>query len=82
MTQEQFIYWLQGFAELNPATPPTLEQWESICEHLNTVFVKVTKPLTSPTPNILPAPQPVEINQFDKWEMPKDWQPPANYCKG
>lgn len=52
MTPEQFTYWLQGFAELNPTTPPTAEQWKSICEHLSTVFVKVTPPLTQPqTPN-------------------------------
>lgn len=43
MTAEQFAYWMQGFAELN-AEPPTAEQWQSIREHLVTVFVKVTPP--------------------------------------
>jgi len=43
MTPEQFAYWLQGFAELNPSLEqPTPEQWKSITEHLKTVFVKVT----------------------------------------
>lgn len=36
-----FAYWLQGFSELN-ADPPTPEQWQSIREHLATVFQKVT----------------------------------------
>lgn len=41
MTAEQFCYWLQGFAE-NSKSRPTEDQWESICEHLSTVFAKVT----------------------------------------
>lgn len=41
MTPEQFCYWLQGFGELS-ADPPTPEQWQSIKEHLGTVFKKVT----------------------------------------
>lgn len=44
MTPEQFCYWLQGRAELDP-TPPTLGQWQSICEHLDLVFDKVTPPV-------------------------------------
>jgi hypothetical protein len=40
MTEQQFAYWLQGFAELNPSAP-TAEQWQSIREHLATVFKKV-----------------------------------------
>lgn len=45
MTAEQFAYWLQGFAELNPTmSQPTPEQWKSINDHLKTVFVKVTPP--------------------------------------
>lgn len=48
MGAQQFAYWLQGFAELNEA-PPTPEQWQSIREHLATVFVKVTPPVGTPT---------------------------------
>ncbi|WP_447897997.1 hypothetical protein [Stenotrophomonas sepilia] len=44
MTPEQFAYWMQGFAELNGAAP-TQEQWDSIREHLKTVFHKVTPPV-------------------------------------
>jgi len=47
MTTEQFAYWLQGFSELTGGTPPTAEQWQSIQDHLKTVFVKVTPPLTA-----------------------------------
>lgn len=46
MTPEQFAYWLQGFVELHGELPNE-EQWESIKEHLQTVFRKVTPPLGS-----------------------------------
>lgn len=42
MTPEQFAYWLQGFAELNPNTPPDATQWKQIQDHLKLVFTKVT----------------------------------------
>jgi hypothetical protein len=45
MTAEQFAYWMQGFAELTGDEVPTADQWKSIREHLQTVFVKVTPPL-------------------------------------
>jgi hypothetical protein len=48
MTAEQFAYWLQGFAELTEGTQPTPEQWKSINDHLNTVFVKVTPKIGLP----------------------------------
>jgi hypothetical protein len=44
MDASQFALWLQGFAELN-AEPPTKEQWQSIREHLQLVFTKVTPPV-------------------------------------
>ena len=48
MTDMQFCYWLQGFVELNGGEP-TPEQWKSIKEHLQTVFVKVTPSLLTQT---------------------------------
>jgi hypothetical protein len=42
MTAEQYAYWLNGFVELTEWKQPTPEQWKSICEHLGTVFNKVT----------------------------------------
>lgn len=41
MTAEQFAYWFQGLAELSE-TPPTQAQWDSMREHVATVFKKVT----------------------------------------
>jgi hypothetical protein len=49
MNQQDFCYWLQGFAELNQDAP-TPEQWESIKEHLALVFTKVTEPVLPPFP--------------------------------
>lgn len=47
MTPEQFCYWLQGRAELQPDTAPTEAEWKMIREHLQTVFVKVTPKLST-----------------------------------
>jgi len=41
MTKEQFIYWLQGYSEIQESRPSE-EQWEMIKEHLSTVFIKKT----------------------------------------
>lgn len=51
MDAHQFTMWLQGFAELS-AEPPTKEQWQSIREHLQTVFIKVTPPVAPSLPKI------------------------------
>lgn len=58
MTPEQFAYWFQGFAELSP-TPPTPEQWQSIREHVATVFKKVTPPVADPAEQLKPTPIPI-----------------------
>jgi hypothetical protein len=47
MTPEQFAYWLQGYVELH-GEEPTTAQWDSIKEHLSTVFIKVTNPVAPP----------------------------------
>lgn len=72
MTAEQFAYWLQGFTELNPSMEqPTAEQWKSITEHLNTVFVKVTPPVKlSPTDSIQEA-----IRRYREEEQIYLWPP-------
>lgn len=41
MTPENFVYWLQGFAELYDYSPND-DQWRSIKEHLSLVMKKVT----------------------------------------
>lgn len=42
MTQEQFVYWLQGFFELNHDGQPLTKREQMIKDHLKTVFHKVT----------------------------------------
>jgi len=48
MTPEQFCYWLQGRAELQPNNPPSFDEWKMIAAHLQLVFEKrtATKTLT------------------------------------
>lgn len=48
MNAEQFVYWLRGFTELTSDAQPTPEQWKSITEHLQSVFVKTTAPVLKP----------------------------------
>jgi hypothetical protein len=64
VTAEQFAYWLQGFAELN-AEPPTPEQWKSINEHLQTVFVKVTPAYVPPIKEQNGFPRTLEVRPSD-----------------
>lgn len=51
MNTQDFCYWLKGFSELSGAQP-TPEQWQSIKEHLDTVFVKVTPPVKATPPQL------------------------------
>ncbi len=44
MTPKQFVYWLQGFAELGDDRP-TEAQWVSIKDHLKTVFEEMATPV-------------------------------------
>lgn len=43
MTPEQFVYWLQRFAELS-GERPTEAQWVGIKDHLQTVFEEMVPP--------------------------------------
>jgi hypothetical protein len=45
MNHDQFIYWLQGFVEMNGGKEPTKEQWKMIKDHLQLCFVKITPPM-------------------------------------
>ena len=40
MTPEQFCYWLQGRAELQPDNLPSADEWRMIADHLRLVFTK------------------------------------------
>lgn len=78
MTPEQFAYWLQGFAEMdNSEHPPTKEQWKMIKDHLQTVFKKVTPPLTQNPWNIQPQIQPT--NPYNNQIIPGQF-PPTTIC--
>lgn len=68
MTPEQFCYWLQGKCELDPRLP-TEDQWKSIREHLKTVFVKVTPPLTD---------NQTQIKYY--LDGAKEWPPNTVFC--
>lgn len=69
MTPEQFAYWLQGFAELSPNTPPNATQWKQIQDHLQTVFKKVTPSYPN---TAIPGNQgPTTIDPKPWWE----WKP-------
>lgn len=48
MTPENFVYWLQGFAELSGDTP-TAEQWQSIRDHLALVLTEKTPLVPAPS---------------------------------
>lgn len=66
MTNEQFVYWLQGFAELN-GSPPTMAQWDNIRAHLQTVFVKVTPSVIGKDDNKTPYKDPsIGIPKIDR----------------
>lgn len=42
MSPENFVYWLNGFVELDGGSLPTGQQWESIKDHLKLVMDKKT----------------------------------------
>lgn len=42
MNHDQFVYWLQGFVEMNGGKSPTKQQWQIIQDHLKLCFVKLT----------------------------------------
>ena len=60
MTPENFCYWLQGRAELQPDNPPDAEEWAQIVEHLALVFTKVTSQPVS----VLP--EPIGPSEYEK----------------
>ncbi|MFA7278737.1 MAG: hypothetical protein WC100_01420 [Sterolibacterium sp.] len=83
MTPEQFTYWLNGFAELSPDTPPTQAQWKLIQAHIALVLTKRTPKLEPEVtrklfePGVYPAPfdriQPVKMpNKEQGWHQPAD----------
>jgi len=78
MNERDFVYWLQGFAELHPE-PPTPEQWQSIREHLALVFEKKTRPLPSPPERPKPF-VPFPDNVWPGGPPPFPGRPPVITC--
>lgn len=66
MTPEQFAYWFQGFAELSE-TPPTQAQWDSMREHVATVFKKVTPSVQINVAPLYPQIRPNIADAIRKW---------------
>lgn len=62
MTPEQFVYWLQGFVEVNEGELEnghiTPKQWQMITDHLKEVFRKETPNYTLYPPIIPMQPMP------------------------
>ncbi len=73
MTERDFCYWLNGFAELHGLAPDP-EQWAMIKEHLALVFTKVTgngdKPLSPPQTE-----QPSPFAPYVPAQPLTDWSP-------
>lgn len=42
MDHSSFCYWLHGYMELTNGAHPTPQQWETIKDHLELIFNKVT----------------------------------------
>lgn len=73
MTVEQFAYWMQGFSELTGDEMPSPAQWKMMKEHLATVFLKVTPPLSADPiePSKIQPMRPVLNPPY----FPQDWHP-------
>ena len=69
MTAEQFVYWLQGYLEIdNPDNIP-LNQTKIIKDHLKLVFDKQTPDRTF-TPPLAPMP----ITPYPTWQDPNPFK--------
>lgn len=74
MTPEQFVYWLQGYAELQIGNDEiSLDQWKMIKDHLKEVFHKVT-------PTYLPIPNHDQQKLPPMIPPPYPWQQPGPIC--
>lgn len=87
MTPENFIYWLQGFVEMNPNAMLTHTQWLIIKDHLALVLKKetpkrveiappvVTGPIAVPFPSpAFPVNPPNNGPYIDKMRFPQPWE--------
>lgn len=80
MTPQDFVYWLNGFVELNKGKMPDEDQWKSIQEHLKLVFTKVTPPVGDKL--TLPSLPPVYTPTYPTFPGYPGWKPPYEVtCK-
>lgn len=80
MTSEQFVYWLQGFVEMNPNAMLTHTQWLTLKDHLATVFKKETPDrFATPAPQEAPFPEypPVPADRV----LTPGWTPPKPFIR-
>ncbi len=76
MTSEQFVYWLQGFAEIHNPRTLSEEQWTVIKDHLKLVFDKQTPDRTNP--GLFPSCPPT--NPYTIRPDTGPWQPGTVIC--
>jgi hypothetical protein len=77
MNENQFVYWLQGFVELNPQAMLTLTQWQIVKDHLALVFKKETPVRGIPLP-VSPRPTESALDRVldDTFKQPS-WMTPT-----
>jgi len=89
MSPEQFVYWLQGYVEINGNPGLSPAHWQVIKDHLQTVFKKETPKrnplerindelgkLPNPDPGIHPVPMPTyPPREIDPNKWPNDIAP-------
>lgn len=86
MDSEKFVYWLQGFVELNPNAMLTLTQWQIVKDHLALVFKKETpnRNVGTPFPGYPRQPSDRVLDvPFTKlpWQAPgTQWPPGTIIC--
>ena len=76
MTPEQFVYWLQGYSEIEDDLPSE-KQWGMIQDHLKTVFEKQTPDYTV-TSTDTTIPFPTYIHPIDRGGTGDPLPPPHN----
>ena len=83
MNNQEFIYWLGGFASAVGKEGPTSEQWETIVSTLNQVAEPVCVTVGDGgfgTPNTTPFVQPFHQHPFPTWQQPH-YQYPSDINK-
>lgn len=83
MNEQQFVYWLQGFVELNPNAMLTLTQWQIVKDHLALVFKKETPIRSAPFPGYPGQPADRVLDTPFKqpsWMAPNQWPPGTIIC--